>query len=90
VIPLFLFIFGNMEVKFEFEEGDFSSMHDILFDLSGHSYTDKELEKMFNKLPSHIQGTAVSWGMDDTVFGDQVCEYFDNIMKKKGLTKWED
>lgn len=31
--------------------------------------------KIFNLLPSHLQGLAVSWGCDDSVFRDEVFEY---------------
>ena len=44
-----------MKVNIEFEEGDFDAMHDTLFGLTGHSFSHKELEGMWHKLPQHLK-----------------------------------
>lgn len=77
-----------MKINIEFESGDFNSMHDVFLDLTGHSFTDSELETLFNVLPQHIKGIAYSWGMSDSVFRDEVYVHFENEIKKKRLQRW--
>jgi hypothetical protein len=48
--------------KFYLDDFPVSSNQDIMFEL-------------FNNLPSHIQGEAISWGFNDTVFRDNVFEF---------------
>jgi hypothetical protein len=45
--------------------------NDLCFD----STNQTTMLKIFNLLPSHLQGQAVSWGCDDSVFRDDVFEY---------------
>jgi hypothetical protein len=78
-----------MKITVEFEKGDFNRMHDALYDLTGNSFTDEELEKLFNQLPHHVKGIAYTWGMSDTEFGGAVYEYFEKEMIKNLLKAWE-
>jgi hypothetical protein len=57
--------------KEQFEEIGPWYFHDLCFDSS-----DQEvMRKIFNLLPSHLQGLAVSWDCDDSVFRDDVFVY---------------
>jgi len=44
-------------------------------DLCFDSMNQSMMLKIFNLLPSHLQGLAVSWGCDDSVFRDDVFEF---------------
>jgi hypothetical protein len=79
-----------MEVKVTFEEGDFNGMHDVLVSLTGHSYSHEELEQLWRKLPEDIQDEFIRWGGSDTVVRDNMYEYYEEIMKQKGLTHVDD
>lgn len=58
-----------------------ASFHDSAIDgylqrgLVEPEVTEQWLRELFNKLPEHIQLTALEWGFSDTPFGDGVCEY---------------
>ena len=57
--------------KEQFEEIGPWYFHDLCFDSS-----DQEvMRKIFNLLPSHLQGLAVSWDCNDSVFRDDVFVY---------------
>ena len=51
------------------------SFHDCVLNATQKSLSNDELEKLFNTLPQETQGLAVSWGLNDTVFRDEVYEY---------------
>lgn len=58
-----------------FEGNSWWSIHDAVVDVLDVSITKEQAKEIFQMLPSHIQGTAISWGMSDTVFGDEVYSY---------------
>jgi len=57
--------------KKQFDEIGPWHFNDLCFD----STNQTTMLKIFNLLPSHMQGQAISWGCDDTVFRDDVFEY---------------
>jgi len=57
--------------KKQFDEIGPWHFNDLCFD----STNQTTMLKIFNLLPSHLQGQAVSWGCDDSVFRDDVLEY---------------
>ncbi len=69
-----------MKFIVEFTNSDLDSLHDVVYEAIDKSLSYEELEKIFNELPEHIQSLAVSWGMSDTVFRDNVYEH---LKKKK-------
>ena len=79
-----------MKVDIHFEEGDFASMHDILFDLTGHSFSHKELEGMWHKLPQHLKDEFIHWGGNDSVVRDNKSEHYQKLMEEKGLESWDE
>jgi hypothetical protein len=50
--------------------------NDLCFDSSDQEF----MRRIFNQLPSHLQGLAISWGCHDSVFRDDVFEY---LLKKQ-------
>lgn len=84
------FFFGFiMKIKVIFEEGDLASFHDVLYDLTGHSYTDDELKPLFLGLPDNIKGLAYMWGPSDSEFRDSCYTHFKKQMEKKGVQSWD-
>lgn len=57
---------------FEDEPGFF---HDAVFDATGVSHPKEKLKELFYELPKNIQMTAFEWGLNDTVFRDEVFVY---------------
>ena len=57
--------------KEQFEEIGPWHFHDLCFDSSDQDF----MHKIFNLLPNHLQGIAVSWGCHDSVFRDDAYEY---------------
>jgi hypothetical protein len=57
--------------KKQFDEIGPWHFNDLCFDSTNQTM----MLKIFNLLPSHLQGQAVSWGCDDSVFRDDVFEY---------------
>ena len=50
-------------------------LHDAILETIGVSLNDADCEKVFNLLPLSTQNEAETWGYNDTVFGDGVCEF---------------
>lgn len=66
--------------KKQFDEIGPWHFHDLCFD----STNQTTMLKIFNLLPSNLQGLAVSWGCDDSVFRDDVFEYL--VENQFGMT----
>ncbi len=57
--------------KKQFDEIGPWHFNDLCFD----STNQTTMLRIFNLLPRHLQGLAVSWGCDDSVFRDDVFKY---------------
>ena len=64
-----------MKVTVEFEEGDFDSLHDIVYSLTEVKLSHDELEKVFRALPEDFQADAIHWGISDTAVRENIYEY---------------
>ena len=64
-----------MKITVELEREDFDAMHDVIFEVKDYKPTDEEIQKIWNKLPEHIQGTALQWGCSDRVFRGELYEW---------------
>jgi hypothetical protein len=64
-----------MKVKIELEEKDFDAMHDVIFEVKDYEPTNEDIQKTWDSLPEEIQGTAIAWGCNDTVFRDNLYEW---------------
>lgn len=72
---------NKISITKDISEHELNSFHDCVYDAIGKSLSHKELLKLFENLPENIQHTGLSWGLNDTVFLDNVYEY----LEKKGL-----
>ena len=70
-----------MKITVEWEEGDFDSLHDTVFDLTDISLSHEQLLKIFNMLPQRLKDDAIHWGVDDSVVRDNIYEYLEEEMK---------
>lgn len=65
----------------ELEPNDLQDMKDTLNDvliemgLDPDKYLDRATNIVLNKVPNHIVATAVEWGWNDTVVGDDLVEF---------------
>lgn len=50
-------------------------LHDAVVEALDVSLSLSDCEKVYELLPDHIKGTAISWGFSDTVFGDEVFSF---------------
>lgn len=57
-----------MKVVIELEREDFDAMHDVIFGVKGYKPTDEEIQKIWDSLPEDIQGHAITYGSNDTLF----------------------
>lgn len=61
-----------MKVTTKLEQEDFDAMHDVIYEVLGVVPTNEKIQEIWDSLPDHIQGTAIQWGTDDTVFRDEL------------------
>jgi hypothetical protein len=66
-----------MKVIVELEKEDF----DVLHEITGYGYSDKELQTVWDNLPEDIKGIAIQWGTNDTVFRDKMYEHLDEKLR---------
>jgi len=60
----------------KFSREQFDSLGDFHIEDFPINQDDKDLMfEIFNHLEKHEQGMAISWGVDDTVFNDNVFKY---------------
>ena len=70
----------GMIVNSLFEDERWYGFHDAVFEATVMSHPKEKLEELFLTLPLHIQMTAYEWGLNDTVFGDEVFVYITTQM----------
>lgn len=68
-----------MTVKY-FTKNDWNHLHDCILEATWNTdkkkCTQEELEAIYELLPQHLQLLAIEWGMNDTVFRDDVIEWY--------------
>lgn len=61
-----------------------NTINDCYVDVVGEKPSNEQIEVIYNLLPQHIKDEANMWGWNDTVVGDDVCEWIsDNLDKIK-------
>lgn len=70
-----------MKVSIQIEKEDLAPIHDVVFDLTGHSYSDEELMRIWDALPEDIQLDAAKWGTSDTEVRGQIWEHLEEKLK---------
>lgn len=71
-----------MKITVEWEEGDFDTLHDIIFDLTSMELTHEQLLKIFNQLPQNLQDDAIHLGVSDSVVRDNIYSQLEKEMKE--------
>jgi hypothetical protein len=65
---------------YEIFEHEWAHFHDVIFDVTYNSskidLTQEEMEKMFLELPEQMKQDAEKWGMNDTPWRDELCEWY--------------
>lgn len=71
------------------EHENVDRMHDAILCACDISLGDDDLRKLFILLPEYVRNEALSWGTNDTVFGDLVYTYAKEVgaMRIKELVK---
>lgn len=64
-----------MIVTVTLEQEDFDAMHDVILEVFDESPSQEQIQLIWNDLPEHIQGLAIQWGANDTVFRDNLYEF---------------
>lgn len=64
-----------MKVVIELEREDFDAMHDVIFEVKGYKPTDEEIQKIWDELPEDIQGHAITYGSNDSLFIEDLCDW---------------
>ncbi len=74
----------------DFDSHDFACLHDSIINASNKHLNQDELIEVWNLLPIDIKTIALQWGMNDTVFGDEVYGWAEkNIDKLEKYKTWE-
>lgn len=64
-----------------FTKNDWDHMHDCILDATWDSIqkncSREELVEIFNELPKEMQLDAYKWGMSDTVWRDNLIEWYE-------------
>ena len=61
-----------------FNKNEWDHFHDVVFDSTGKNKCREELLEIFQSLPINLKNDAYTYGMNDTVFRDNVYEYLKN------------
>jgi hypothetical protein len=64
-----------MKIGIQLEKEDFDILHDVILNALNIETSEEEITEYFMELPREIIGTAVSWGVNDTVFRDEMYEW---------------
>jgi hypothetical protein len=73
-----------MKITVELEREDYNAMHDVILEALNleSEISDKTIKTIWDNLPEHIQGDAIQWGCDDTVFRDNMYVWLEKNSKK--------
>lgn len=59
----------------KFEDNDWNHLHDVVLSATGKKSTREELIQIYRALPEDLKSLANQWGMNDTVFRENVYNY---------------
>lgn len=77
-----------MKIKVTLEQEDFDSLSDILHNAleNTEKTSETKLTEIWNLLDDNIQGCAIQWGTNDTVFVDEFYDFIkENILTIKTI-----
>lgn len=61
-----------------FEKNEWDHFHDCFFHVYKIKKSKEELEKIYLSIPNEMKLDALNWGMNDTVFRENLINYFEN------------
>jgi hypothetical protein len=64
-----------MIIKVTLERRDFETLNEIVNEIIGSTINDNQLQALWDMMPNDVKGTAIQWGMDDTVARDNIYEF---------------
>jgi len=64
-----------MKVRYELEEDDYNSIHDVWLEVLKEEPTKEQMDKLATQVPEHLLGDAISWGWSDTCVRDHLYKY---------------
>lgn len=53
----------------------FAVFHDVVYEATGESFVDQDLDEILNSLPDMIKQEIVEWGISDTLTRNIVFDY---------------
>lgn len=72
-----------------FDKHDWDCLHDVVYEVVGVQVEQKYLEELFKTFPQELIGKAITWGMSDTVWCEDVYKFL-NEQKIKLTPKDEE
>jgi hypothetical protein len=69
----------DLLIKKFHEDGEWGSLHDVVYEVLDKQMTNKELETLFRSLPSYLKDDAFHWGLSDSVVRDNIYEYLETL-----------
>jgi len=69
----------KIKLKLKVSDHELDCLHDVIMDATGHSLGKKLLIRLIKKLPDHIKGSIISWGLNDTEVREQI---YDHLRKQ--------
>jgi hypothetical protein len=79
----------------DLKENDYNTLHDVILEAIGSSYTNSQIQELYNILPSNLTKDFEHWGTSDTVCRDNLYvwlrehtkEHKDNNMNLENINK---
>ena len=71
----------SIKIERVFTKNDWDHLHDVVVNATDKNLNRDELENVFKELPHSIRLIAMEWGMNDTVFRDNVYKWLDKQNK---------
>lgn len=62
-----------------FNQNDWDHLHGVVLGTTNQKLSQLELEQLYESLPDNLKSQAISWGMNDTVFKDNLFEYLKSL-----------
>lgn len=64
--------------KENFTQNEWNHLHDCIFYVTGKKSSQEKLEKFFDLLPENLQNEAIEWGMNDTLWRDNLIKWMES------------
>ena len=75
-----------MQIDVKLDEMDYAYVHDVLIEATwdedskkGKDFSNEEIDLILKDVPKNIISIAYSWGFGDTVFRDNLYEWYEGL-----------